>query len=93
MNSVKLPTIKDIMAERHCSRNRAISLRALFEARMDEEYSRLTGKHFLEVITPKEFERTMPKRVKAKIEAERDEWEGSPAPKTARRCKTARAER
>ena len=58
MNSVKLPTIKDIMAERHCSRNRAISLRALFEARMDEEYSRLTGKHFLEVITPKEFERT-----------------------------------
>lgn len=26
----------------------------------------------------------MPKRVKAKIKAERDEWEGSPAPKTTR---------
>ena len=57
MNSIKLPTIKDIMAERHCSRNHAISLRALFEAQMDEEYSRLTGKHFLETITPEQFRR------------------------------------
>ena len=57
MERIKMPTIKDIMAERHCSRNRAISLRALFEARMDEEYSRLTGKHFLETITPEQFKR------------------------------------
>lgn len=57
MNGIRMPRIKDIMAERHCSRNRAVSLRALYEARMDDEYSKLTGRHFLETITPKELER------------------------------------
>ncbi len=57
MASIKMPTIKEIMAARHCSRNRAISLRALFEARVDEEHARLTGKHFLETITPEQFMR------------------------------------
>ena len=57
MKGIKLPSIKDIMAEQHCSRNRAVSLRALFEVRMDEEYSKLTGNHFLEVVKAKDLER------------------------------------
>lgn len=57
MNGIKMPRIKDIMAQRHCSRNRATSLRALFEARMDEEYSRLTGKHFLETVTAEDLQK------------------------------------
>ena len=57
MNRIKLPSNRDIMAEQHCSRNRAISLRALFEVRMDDEYSNLTGKHFLEVVKAKDLER------------------------------------
>lgn len=57
MNGIKLPSIKGIMAEQHCSRNRAISLRALFEARIDDEYSKLTGRHFLEVVKTGDLER------------------------------------
>ena len=57
MRKPRIPTIKEIMSERGCSRNRAMSLQALFEARADTEYFRQTGRHFLEVITPEQYER------------------------------------
>lgn len=57
MSTFKLPTVKDIMATRHCSRSRAESLRALLEVQVDEVCSRITGQHFLDVVNAANLER------------------------------------
>ena len=53
----KLPTLREIMAQKKCSMNKARTFRAFMECDADTEYWRRTGRHFLEVITPEEFER------------------------------------
>ena len=53
----KLPTLREIMAQKQCSMNKARTYRAFMECDADAEYRRQTGRHFLEVITPKEFAR------------------------------------
>ena len=57
MKKPKIPTLKAIMAEKGCSINRARTYRAFYEADADMEYWRKTGRHFLEVITPQQYER------------------------------------
>ena len=63
MGKPKIPTIPTIMAEKGCSRNRAESLQALYEARADMEYRRQTGRHFLEIVSAEDFRRNPPPAV------------------------------
>ena len=53
----KLPTLKAIMAEKGCSINKARTYRAFMECDADMDYWRKTGRHFLDTVTPDEFER------------------------------------
>lgn len=55
MAKIKLPTIKAIMSEKKCSRNRAISIRARMEMETDLEHFAKFGKHLLEAIAPSEL--------------------------------------
>ena len=53
----KLPTLREIMAQKQCSMNKARTYRAFMECDADTDYWRQTGRHFLEVITPEQFKR------------------------------------
>lgn len=54
----RIPAVKTIMAERGCTVGRAQSLRALMEVRADREHYRQTGRHFLEVVSARDLQRT-----------------------------------
>ena len=57
MNKAKLPTIKKIMAQENCSKERAISIRAILEVRADTDFFKKTGKHFLEFISASDLQK------------------------------------
>ena len=54
----RLPSVKTIMRERGCSVGRAESLRALMEIRADQEQYKQTGRHFLDVVSARDLQRT-----------------------------------
>lgn len=57
MRRTRIPTIKTIMAQENCSKERATSIRALLEVRADMEFFKKTGKHFLEFVTAGELQK------------------------------------